>query len=261
MCGRRTSAPSDSSRSTSARWSEAIRSRVQVGGSWSTNSRSSRPPGGGPRRAAGCRRRARSRGGAPRAPRPPRPRTAAPGGTAWPAARRRDERSRERPVMTLERHAGGLDLERDAQLRQAANVLGREALHTRAAVRLDLDDALALQRPQRRAQRVARHVVLAAERLLPERRARREVAVEDAPPDRLSQRIHRRERPSAQSATRSGRDGCRWRRPACAWRPRASPGSASCGCGPSPWRDRASPPPRRSACRRRASEGSRAGER
>ncbi len=255
-------APSDSSRSTSARWSEAIRSSVHAGGSWSTNSRSSAPA----RWCAAARRGL----------------SAASTISWWSAScasataphdgrARRHSRGQplggpvdacgQRPAVTLQRHARALDLERDAQLREPAHVLGREALHACAPVRLDLDDALALKRAQRGAQRVARHVVLAAERLLPEWRSGLEVALEDAAPDRLGQRIDCRERLSAQAATRSGRDGCRSRRPGCAWKPRASPGSASCGCGPSRWRGRASRPPRRSASRRRASGGSRAGAR
>ena len=53
----------------------------------------------------------------------------------------------------------------------------------------------------------------------------------------------------------------RWPRPRCAWRPRAWPGCASCGCARSRSRGRACGPPPRSASRRPASGGSRAGAR
>ena len=74
-----------------------------------------------------------------------------------------------RAAVAVEREPRGLDLERGAQLVEPLHARGVERGDARAAVRLDDDEALGLERAQRRADGVARDVVGPAELLLASR--------------------------------------------------------------------------------------------
>ena len=91
--------------------------------------------------------------------------------------------------MTLEREAGGLDLERGAQLVELHDVLHVEMGDAGAAVGLDLHEPLGLQRSQRGPQRVPGDAEVRAQLLLDEARAGGALAAEDLASEPFGDRI------------------------------------------------------------------------
>ena len=86
---------------------------------------------------------------------------------------------REPAAVAVQRQARALDLERGAQLVEAAHRGLVEAGDVRAAVGLDDDEALARERAQRGPDGVAGGVVLGGQALLDEAVAAAELALQD----------------------------------------------------------------------------------
>src|SRR5918998_4570589 len=93
--------------------------------------------------------------------------------------------------MALEGQPGGLDLERGAQLVELDDVVRRQPRDARAAVRLDLHEALGGERAQRGAQRVPRDAVAGGQLLLDEALAAGPLALEDLPAQRRADGLDR----------------------------------------------------------------------
>src|SRR4051794_3187226 len=123
------------------------------------------------------------------------PRGSAAAGGPLERDRRLVDARRQAAAAALEREVRRLALEGEAEDEELDEVGGLELRHAGPAIGLDGDEGVGLEAAQRRAQRVARDVVVLDELALDQPPAGLEVAVEDAGAEEVGELVDRRRAP------------------------------------------------------------------